>query len=483
MAVDVDLVRQSVDHRWTEVLPILEEYISIPAKSPAFDPDWQASGHMARAVELVSDWCARHAPMGADVVVHEIDGRTPVVTIDVPPTGSTDRTDTVLIYGHLDKQPEMVGWREGLGPWTPVVKGDRLYGRGGADDGYSAFAALAALEAVAAAGGHHSRCVVLIEASEESGSVDLPAHLELLDDLLGDVSLVVCLDSGAPDYDALWTTTSLRGMVQAELRVDVLERGMHSGIIGGVAPSSFRILRRLLDRVEDSETGRILVDALHVDIPEGRIAEASTAAADGVDMRLEAPFVGATRSDATDPFEAIVNACWRPAMATVAIDGVPGLAEGGSVLRPFTAAGLSFRLPPTCSPDDAIVALEDVLATDPPQRRVGGLHGQGVSRWMECVSDLSLVAGCSRRCIVGLLRASVRRLGSGCIDTLHGNARPALSGGPVRDRRSFGPRVQRSRAQRVPPPPDGPGHLGLRRAHTRRSREVRCPGVRASFGR
>jgi acetylornithine deacetylase/succinyl-diaminopimelate desuccinylase-like protein len=396
MALDVDLVRQSVDHRWNDVLPVLEEYISIPAKSPAFDPGWQSSGHLARAVELVSDWCARHAPMGADVVVHEIDGRTPVITIDVASTSSADRTDTVLLYGHLDKQPEMVGWREGLGPWTPVVEGDRLYGRGGADDGYSAFAALAALEAVAAAGGHHSRCVVLIEASEESGSVDLPAHLELLDDFLGDVTLVVCLDSGAPDYEALWTTTSLRGMVQAELRVDVLERGMHSGIIGGVAPSSFRILRRLLDRVEDSETGRMLVDALHVDIPEGRLAEATAAAAAGVDMRLEAPFNGATRSDATDPFEAIINACWRPAMATVAIGGVPGLAEGGNVLRPFTTAGLSFRLPPTCSPDEAIAALERVLTADPPngasvaftvKESAAGWNASATAPWLQDALD------------------------------------------------------------------------------------------------
>ncbi len=364
--VDADVVARTVDAQWALALPVLEQYIRIPAKSPAFDADWAANGHLAAAVELIRAWCSEHAPDDASVEVHEVEGRTPVVVIDVPASPGIERTDTVLLYGHLDKQPEMTGWREGLGPWTPVVENDRLYGRGGADDGYSAFAITAALEAVRRAGGSHQRCIALIEASEESGSPDLPAHLEKLSDRLGDVSLVVCLDSGAADYDALWMTTSLRGTIQAQLRVDVLERGMHSGLTGGLAPSSVRILRQLLDRIEDSTTGEILLDRFQVNIPGKRITEAQAAAAAGVDPRAEIAFVGDTRSDAVDATSALLQTTWLPVMTTIGIDGVPALADAGNVMRPYTTLGLSFRIPPTCDPEIAIEQLRRVLESDPP---------------------------------------------------------------------------------------------------------------------
>ncbi len=364
--VDADAVARTVDAQWAHALPVLEQYIRLPAKSPAFDADWAANGHLAAAVELIRAWCSEHAPDNASVEVHEVEGRTPVVVIDVPASPGIERTDTVLLYGHLDKQPEMTGWREGLGPWTPVIENDRLYGRGGADDGYSAFAITAALEAVRRAGGSHQRCIALIEASEESGSPDLPAHLEKLSDRLGDVSLVVCLDSGAADYDALWMTTSLRGTIQAQLRVDVLERGMHSGLTGGLAPSSVRILRQLLDRIEDSTTGEILLDRFQVNIPGDRITEAQAAAAAGVDPRAEVAFVGDTRSDAVDATSALLQTTWLPVMTTIGIDGVPALADAGNVMRPYTTLGLSFRIPPTCDPEAAIEQLRRVLESDPP---------------------------------------------------------------------------------------------------------------------
>jgi acetylornithine deacetylase/succinyl-diaminopimelate desuccinylase-like protein len=364
--VDADVVARTVDAQWAQALPVLEQYIRIPAKSPAFDADWAANGHLAAAVELIRAWCSGHAPDNASVEVHEVEGRTPVVLIDVPASPGIERTDTVLLYGHLDKQPEMTGWREGLGPWTPVIENDRLYGRGGADDGYSAFAITAALEAVRLAGGSHQRCIALIEASEESGSPDLPAHLEKLSDRLGDVSLVVCLDSGAADYDALWMTTSLRGTIQAQLRVDVLERGMHSGLTGGLAPSSVRILRQLLDRIEDSTTGEILLDRFQVNIPGNRITEAQAAAAAGVDPRVEVAFVADTRSDAVDATSALLQTTWLPVMSTIGIDGVPALVDAGNVMRPYTTLGLSFRIPPTCDPESAIEQLRRVLESDPP---------------------------------------------------------------------------------------------------------------------
>jgi acetylornithine deacetylase/succinyl-diaminopimelate desuccinylase-like protein len=364
--LDTATISKVVDRHWDEAHPVLEDYIRIPAKSPAFDPDWAATGHIAMAVELIRAWCESHAPEDATVWVQELAGRTPVVVVEVEPTADIVRTDTVLLYGHLDKQPEMTGWREGLGPWTPVLEGDRLYGRGGGDDGYSAFAIMAALDAVRSASGSHQRCIALIEASEESGSPDLPAHLDALRDRLGDISLVVCLDSGAPDYDAMWVTTSLRGLIQAELRVDVLDRGQHSGIVGGAAPSSMRVLRRILDRIEDADTGRILLESFHVDIPPDRRQEAEIAGAAGVDPRTDIAFAGATRSDAVDAIEAQLNICWRPTMASIGMDGVPALADAGNVLRPHTTLGLSFRIPPTCDPHAAIAELQHVVTTDPP---------------------------------------------------------------------------------------------------------------------
>ena len=243
-----------------EIIPALCEYIRIPNKSPSFDPAWHENGHMDRAAALIEAWCRKQPIPGLKVEVVRLEGRTPVLLMEVP--GKTD--DTVLLYGHLDKQPEMVGWREGLAPWEPVREGDLLYGRGGADDGYSSFASLAALRLLHEQGIPHARCVVLIEGCEESGSPDLPAYIDALADRIGKPSLVVCLDSGCGTYDQLWTTTSLRGLIQGTLEVKILREGVHSGLGSGVAASSFRILRQLLSRVEDPETGRVLVEGTAV---------------------------------------------------------------------------------------------------------------------------------------------------------------------------------------------------------------------------
>ncbi|HET7721175.1 MAG TPA: M20/M25/M40 family metallo-hydrolase, partial [Acidimicrobiales bacterium] len=242
-----------------EVLPSLTDYIAIPALSPMFDPGWSDAGHIDGAVEHVRQWCAARPIDGLDVSVHRLPGRTPVIVADVAASPGVPEGDTVLLYGHLDKQPPMDGWLEGLGPFSPVRRGDRLYGRGGADDGYAAFAALTAIEAVQRHGGRHARCVLLVEASEESGSPDLPAHIDALADRIGSPSLVVCLDSGCATYDRLWVTTSLRGLLGMAVRVQVLGEGVHSGSAGGVVPSSFRLLRQLLDRIEDAATGELLL--------------------------------------------------------------------------------------------------------------------------------------------------------------------------------------------------------------------------------
>jgi len=363
-------VTDRLERLWEdEVLPTLSDYIRIPAVSVAFDPDWEAHGHLDAAVELVRAWSAARQIDGLVVDVVRLPGRTPVILMEVPASdGSAGAdADTVLLYGHLDKQPEMVGWREGLGPWTPVRDRDRLYGRGGADDGYAAFAALTAIEEVRRQGGSHARCVVLIEASEESGSPDLPIYVEALADRIGTPSLIICLDSGCADYDHLWVTTSLRGLASVVLQVDVLTHGVHSGAASGVVPSSFRILRRLLDRVEDPDTGQILVPECHGDPTGDRLAQVrASAEAMGASLLTDWPFAGSTTAVPTTPTDALLARCWRPTLSTVGMDGIPSVVDGGNVLRPMTRAALSFRLPPSVDPEAAGRAVVERLSVDPP---------------------------------------------------------------------------------------------------------------------
>ena len=316
-----------------------------------------------------------------------------VVLVDIPASGGAGPDHgAVLLYGHLDKQPPLAQWREGLGPWEPVREGDRLYGRGGADDGYAAFAALTAIEAVRAAGGSHRRCLVLIEASEESGSPDLPPHLERLGDRLTGTNLVVALDSWCWSYDRLWLTTSLRGLLGVELTVEVLAEGVHSGMAGGVVPSSFRVLRRLLDRVEDPDTGRVLVDALHVEIPAERLAQIDDVAADLGDVTASYPFLDGVEALGRTAAEQLRARTWEPCLEVIAAEGLPALSDGGNVLRPKTTAGLSFRLPPTCDAATAARAVEETLRADPPHGAVvtaeattaeGGWAAPPLAPWLD----------------------------------------------------------------------------------------------------
>jgi acetylornithine deacetylase/succinyl-diaminopimelate desuccinylase-like protein len=369
--LSIDEARSFSERVWEqEILPELTEYIRIPNKSPLFDKDWVAAGHMERAVELIARWCraqSAHIP-GLSVEVLRLkhpDGspRTPVIYMEAP--GDTD--ETVLLYGHLDKQPEMTGWREGLGPWTPVREGDKLYGRGGADDGYAAFASLAALRLLTEQVQRRARCVVLIEACEESGSFDLPAYIEHLAPRIREPSLIVCLDSGCANYDQLWMTTSLRGLVAGDLTVKILREGVHSGDASGIVPSSFRIARMVLNRIEDVETGWMTVDELHTEIPEGRVAQARGAARSlGFEVFSKFPFVGGAMPAPTEVHEMILARTWRPTLSVTGVDGVPPLGSAGNVLRPHTTLKLSIRIPPRVNPDEAAAAVKHALESDPP---------------------------------------------------------------------------------------------------------------------
>ena len=364
MSIDATTTRDYVQRVWDgSIVPALTEYIRIPAKSPHFDSDWQKHGHIDRAVALLQEWSEKRAIEGLRLEVHRLPGRTPVIMIDVP--GASD--ETVLLYGHCDKQPEMIGWAEGLGPWVPARKGDRLFGRGVGDDGYATFSALTAIEALQASRVPHARCVVLIEACEESGSYDLPAYMDALAAKIGTPSLVVCLDSGCGNYDQLWATTSLRGILNGDLTVQVLDEGVHSGAASGIVPSSFRIVRQLLSRLEDEVTGEIRPRDFHVEIPDERVQQAR-AVADVLGRTTvdKFPFVAGMKPVTDDPVELELNNTWRPALAITGAAGLPLPADGGNVLRPQTTVKLSLRLPPTCDANRAAQNLKALLEKDPP---------------------------------------------------------------------------------------------------------------------
>lgn len=367
--VDTVQLRTTVSQTWeSDILPSLSDLVRIPAVSVLFDANWAEAGHLDAAAEHVRAWLAARDLPGATVEILRLPGRTPVVLLDVPPTdGMPADGGTVLLYGHLDKQPPVGGWSEGLGPWTPVIRGDRLYGRGAADDGYSGYAASAAIEAVRAAGGKHARCLVLLETSEESGSPDLEAYLEAYRDRLGDISLVVCLDSGGQDYERMWLTTSLRGLCTVTATVTVLESGQHSGSASGIVPSSFRIFRQLLDRIEDSRTGEILLPELHGDIPAERVAEMKALAQMSPGAATGAfPLVEGMSAVSDDDFELMANNAWRPTLSIIGGAGLPLPEDAGNVLRTSTTLTLSFRLPPLVDHAKALAAVERILTTDVP---------------------------------------------------------------------------------------------------------------------
>ncbi len=366
-----------VDEVWDRsIIPELLEYIRIPNKSPAFDREWQARGYMDEVVARFVAFAETQPIPDLGVEVVRLAGRTPLILIDIPgidfpgidvPGSDTGGGAPVLLYGHLDKQPEMSGWRADLGPWRPVLEADRLYGRGGADDGYAMFAALSAIAALHHDGVPHARCVVIIEACEESGSFDLPAYMEALAPRIGDPALVICLDSGCGDYDRMWCTTSLRGLAGGTLRVEVLCEGVHSGDASGIVPSSFRVIRQLLGRLEDAATGAILLPELHAEIPAERRVQAQAAAEVlGRAVYSKFPLAGRTRPISDDPLELILNRTWRPALSVVGAEGLPPTENAGNVQRPYTTLKLSVRLPPSCDAEKAARCLKDLCESEPP---------------------------------------------------------------------------------------------------------------------
>jgi acetylornithine deacetylase/succinyl-diaminopimelate desuccinylase-like protein len=375
--LDTGRILSDVSSMWdNDIVRQLSDYIAIPAKSPVFDKDWVRNGHLETVLRNAAAWVEAQKIEGLVLEIVGLEGRTPVLFFEVAASG-TPKTGTVLMYGHLDKQPEFTGWRGDLGPWTPKYENGLLYGRGGADDGYAVYASIAAIQALKAQGVAHPRIVGLIETCEESGSYDLMPYLDALRARLGEVSLVVCLDSGAGNYDQLWLTTSLRGLASGTLKVEVLTEGVHSGDASGLVPSSFRIMREVLDRLEDSKTGRLLPESFHCEVPAERLAQAkATAAILGDEVYKRFPWAhydcggsaGFVLPTTDDPLEGLLNRTWKPTLSVIGAEGLPALKDAGNVLRPYTAFKLSLRLPPLVDAGQAVRQLKALLEDNAPYR-------------------------------------------------------------------------------------------------------------------
>ena len=378
--MDIQSLTQFIRGVWDgSIVDRLTAYVRIPNQSPMFDPKWEQNGHMEAAVKLMADWCRQQPIEGMRVEVRRLPGKTPLLFVDIP----GELPGCALLYGHLDKQPEFTGWLPGLGPWDPVLRDGKLYGRGSADDGYAVFSSLTAIAALKAQKVPLARCVLLIEASEESGSVDLPAHLQALGAAIGDPSLVVCLDAECGNYDQLWCTTSLRGNLVGKLHVRVLDEGVHSGMGTGIAPTPFRIVEQLLARIENPVTGELLLDELQATIPKDRRAQLTAAAQVlGSSVAGKIPFARGVQPVSNDPVELLINTTWRATLAVTGADGLPPVGSAGNVLLPELAFKLSLRLPPTVDADRASAAVRRALESDPPygaQVRFEG--GAGTGGW------------------------------------------------------------------------------------------------------
>jgi acetylornithine deacetylase/succinyl-diaminopimelate desuccinylase-like protein len=377
--MDAKQLAASIGRTWNDsIIDRLTAYVRIPNKSPLFDPDWERHGYMEAAIQLMADWCRAQPLPRATLEIRRLPGKTPLLLMDIP--GELD--GCVLLYGHLDKQPEFTGWLPGLGPWEPVIREGKLYGRGAADDGYAVFSSVTAIAALKAQGVRLPRCVVLIEACEESGSVDLPAHLAALGPALGEPSLVVCLDAECGNYEQVWCTTSLRGNLVGTLRVRVLTEGVHSGMATGIAPTPFRILEQLLARIESPISGELLLDELHVPLPEDRRLQAVHAARVlGAEVAGKIPWARGVQALTNDPTELIINNTWKATLAVTGAEGLPPLASAGNVLLPEVAAKLSLRLPPTCDASRALRAVREALERDPPYGAQVSFEADGTGGW------------------------------------------------------------------------------------------------------
>ena len=408
--MDINKIAQFISKIFDEsAIPTLKKYIKIKAKSPIFDENWETNGFLKQSCKMVEEWCQSLNIEGLQTQVITPEGRTPLLLIEIE--ASSSKKGTTLIYGHLDKQPEFSGWDQNKGPFTPVVENNRLYGRGSADDGYSVFSGLCAIKALKTQNILHNKVVMLIESGEESGSPDLSYYIKKYSNRLGNVDLVICLDSGCGDYERLWVTNSLRGTVVGNLEVKVLKQGIHSGN-SGIAASSFRILRNILDRIEDSETGEVKIKGLTPKIPDKTMEMIQKSVGIlGKNIYDAVPFVDEAKPVVDSPLDLLINSTWKPALSYIGIDGIPSFKQAGSVLRPSTSICLSLRLPPGIDPDKTLLLLKKTLEENPPYNAeitftpIGGANGwvmpQMTDKLFNAIDESSKIFFNNNACLMG----------------------------------------------------------------------------------
>jgi acetylornithine deacetylase/succinyl-diaminopimelate desuccinylase-like protein len=231
--------------------------------SPHYDNEFLTNGLINQAMDFVIDYADKLKIPNLTHHVTNEEGKAPMLILKYEGDGQRN----VMLYGHLDKQPHMEGWREGTGPTTPAIFNGRLYGWGSSDDGYVPFAVLLSIKNALDQGAKLPWLVLVLETEEESGSADLVYLLNKNKELIGNIDACICLDSGCLDYDSLWLTSTLRGLCGFELNVEIANQGTHSGLAGGILPDTWRIINLLLRWLENPETGKV-IDELHVPITD-----------------------------------------------------------------------------------------------------------------------------------------------------------------------------------------------------------------------
>lgn len=355
-----------VNQFWDEsIIPALSEYIRIPCRSTLYDLEWEKNNYLKTAAEHIVHWAQQQNIVGLKAEVIKLNNFAPLIFIEVD--ASTESNKTVLLYSHYDKMPESSGWDEGLGAWTPVLKNDKLYGRGAVDDGYAVFTYIAAIKALQTQKIPHAKFVFLIEGAEESGSGGFAEYMHHLRDRIGEPGFVVFLDGECKDYKRLWATTSTRGLINGFLNIEILTLAEHSGCASGIVPSTFRILRQVLSRIEDQETGKILLKTAQLEIPQ-HIFEAAKHTANILGDEIYTAFhlVEGARPADNDVVQLILNNTWRSTLCIIGAEGFPELKDASNALRPYTKVKLSLRIPPLVNSVKVGEELKAVLEKNPP---------------------------------------------------------------------------------------------------------------------
>ena len=376
-SLDLDKLSDFVEEWWDKsALPSLCEFVEIPALSPSFDSDWETNGYLDAAVNTFVAWTRSLPLKGLTVSVHRLKNRSPLLLVKI----EGDEDGEVVFYSHLDKQPEASGWSEGKGPWKPVIEDGWLFGRGSVDDGYGGYAGILSVLALQDQGVSHPTCRFLIETGEESGSPDLSYYLDELESVLGTPDLVIVLDTGGIDYDRLWVTESLRGIVAGTLSVKVSSVGVHSGHGSGVMPSSFRLARQLLSRIEDENTGEIKPEWLHIEITDKMKEQATKIIEMNSESTDDFPLLDGVEKQVNDPLDIFLTMNLSPSLSIIGADGIPSIQDAGNVLRTNTDLKISIRTPPGISAEEVAVKVQELLEKDPP-------NGAHVSAVMTEVAD------------------------------------------------------------------------------------------------